>query len=115
MADLFVAPGAIIAQHSEHAGQWTAHFEQKPHVAFGGDVPVVAIRRLLEGTDAPPDSYTLRCDQDIAGSNVLLRTIVWHPPELLFPCGACAGRGKYVGLLVVEECKVCGGRCVVPV
>ena len=113
MAD--IATDTIVCRFNDDSGQWVAHFEPTPHVAFGGDMPVVAIRRLLEGTEAAPDGYTLICDSDLAGSRVLRREIIWHPPELLFPCGACEGRGEYVGLLERETCGTCGGRKVVPV
>ena len=49
-----------------------AHFENAPQVAFGDELPVQAIRRLLEGTEAEPDGYTLQCDHDLAGSGILL-------------------------------------------
>jgi len=94
--------------------QWLAHFERKPQVAFGGDMPVRAVRRLLEGTDAAPGAYTLLCDRDLSGSGILSRDITWDPPELLRPCPDCGGRGRYTGLHDVESCRTCGGRKVVP-
>ena len=51
----------------------------------------------------------------LTGEHCLLRRIVWDPPELLFPCGACEGRGEYVGLLERDVCRTCAGRKVVPV
>jgi DnaJ-class molecular chaperone len=80
-------------------------------------MPVVAIRRLLERTEAEPDGYALICDRDLSGrgAHPLHRSIIWNPPELLLPCGDCRGRGEYVGLLERATCKTCGGRKVVPV
>lgn len=108
------AHDTIIARFSPDAKQWIAHFENVPQVAFGGELPVPAIRGLLEGTEAAPDAYTLRCDQDLAGSGILLRSVIWDPPELLFPCSDCNGRGEYVGLHDREPCGTCRGRGCVP-
>jgi hypothetical protein len=110
-----MADATIIARYDAQAGQWVATFDGNPQVAFGGDMPVVAIRRLLDGTEAHPDSYTLLCDQDLAGTGVLYRSIIWNPPELLLPCGDCQGRGEYVGLHERDVCQTCGGRKMVPV
>ncbi|MBI3866712.1 MAG: hypothetical protein HY290_32930 [Planctomycetia bacterium] len=103
----------IIVKFRTQAGQWSAWFEIRPQVAFGSDIPMGAVRRLLEGTEALPGEYLLRCDQDQVGSGTLMRTVNWQPPELLFECPSCRGMGEYVGLFEVETCKVCGGRKVV--
>lgn len=112
MAD--ITPDTIVVKFNDTANQWVAHFRMAPQVAFGAEFPVAAIRRLLECTEAEPDRYPLACDQDRAGSFVLLREIIWQPLEILFPCQTCNGTGKYVGLLEVGPCKICGGRKVVP-
>ena len=104
----------IVATFNADANQWTAFFENSPQVAFGGELPVPAIRRLLEGIEADPDAYALECDMDLIGSGILLRSVVWDPPELLFPCSACNGRGVYVGLQEREPCGTCNGRGCVP-
>jgi hypothetical protein len=103
----------IIARSAD--GHWVAHFDGKPNCAFGSDMPVKAVRRLLEGMEAEPGVFTLLCDGDLAGSHILRYSMVWDPPELLFPCQACEGRGDYVGLLERTACRACGGRKVVPV
>jgi hypothetical protein len=110
-------PTTIIAQYDPHAGQWNARFEDRPQVVYGGDMPAVAIRRLLEGTEPEPNDYALICDADLSGRgvNTIYRSIIWNPPELLLPCGDCRGRGEYVGLLERKRCPTCGGRKVVPV
>src|SRR5216684_4554284 len=63
----------IIAKYDAQAGQWSAWFEDSPQVGFGGDMPVVAIRRLLEFTEPPNGPYLLICDRDLAGSGVIHR------------------------------------------
>ena len=110
-----ISPDTIICKFDDQGGQWLAHCEQSPQVAFGSDMPVRAIRRLLEGIEADPDVIILMCDRDLAGTRVLRRKIIWDPPELLFPCGTCEVRGEYVGLLERDICRTCGGRKVVPV
>jgi hypothetical protein len=104
-------------EYDAHAEQWVATFDDRLQVAFGGSMPAIAIRRLLEGTEAAPDAYALICDADLSGSDshTIHRSIVWRPPELLLPCGDCQGRGEYVGLLERETCGTCGGRKMVPV
>jgi DnaJ-class molecular chaperone len=106
-----------VGPHIEQSQQWCAAFDGKPQVAFGGDMPAVAIRRLLEGTEAHPDSYALMCDANLSGTgaHTIYRSNIWNPPELLLPCGDCRGKGEYVGLLERETCQTCGGRKVVPV
>jgi len=104
----------IVAMFSADANQWVAHFETRPQVAFGDELPVPAIRRLLEGTEAESGAYGLRCDLEVIGSGILLRSMIWDPPELLFPCSACNGSGVYVGLQEREPCGTCNGRGCVP-
>jgi hypothetical protein len=106
-------PETIIARFDAFAGQWVAHFERTPQVAFGGDLPVVAIRRLLAGTEAAPETYPLVCNWDRVGDGVLHRLVIWQPPRVLFPCPTCKGTGQYVGLSEVGPCKACGGRKMV--
>jgi hypothetical protein len=112
-----VTPDTIIASYVPQAGQWVAAFDGTPQVAFGGNMPAVAIRRLLDDTEAHPDSYALICDADLSGTgaHTIHRSVIWNPPELLLPCGDCQGRGEYVGLLEREICQTCGGRKLVSV
>jgi hypothetical protein len=105
------APNTIIVRFD--GGQWIASFEHVPQVAFGGGLPMQAVRRLLEGSEAVPGIYELRCASDQAGSGDLHRSLDWHPPEILFECSTCRGTGQYVGLIEVGVCEVCGGRKVV--
>ena len=39
--------GSIVGQFGPDAHQWVAYFQSAPQAAFGGDLSVVAIRRLL--------------------------------------------------------------------
>jgi hypothetical protein len=66
---LLVALAAVIlAKFDTDAGPWLAFFEGTPHFAFGDDMPLTAVRRLLKGTGANPDSCVLLCDRDLAYS-----------------------------------------------
>jgi hypothetical protein len=112
MAD--ISPDMIICKFAALADQWVARFERRPQFAFGGDLPMTAVHRLLDGTEAGPDTYPLVCDADRAGSGVLHRDLIWQSPDVLFPCSTCRGTGQYTGLCEVETCQVCGGRKVVP-
>ncbi len=75
-------------------------------------MPAVAIRRLLEATEAEPDEYALIGDADLSatGAHTIFRSIIWNRPELLLPCGDCHVRGEYVGLMERETCPTCGGK-----
>src|SRR5262245_4052242 len=105
----------IIAKHDALAGQFVAHFDDNPTHGFGGDLPAAAVRRLIEGEECEPGPYLVLCDANRAGSDWLRLKIEWAPPELLFPCLACEGRGEYVGLLERHVCPSCGGRKFVAV
>jgi len=109
------SPDAIVVNYDSWARQWIAHFAPKPDDAYGGDLPVAAIRRLLDGTDAASAVYHLICDQDLSGWGVLNQTIIWDSPELLCTCSDCRGRGDYVGLVERETCRTCNGRTVIVV
>ena len=84
------------------AGHWTAWQAGSPQVAFGGDTAAVAIRRLCEaagidGTQIVADH--VRCSEDV------MEFLVGEMDD----CPDCGGTGRYVGLNVVEDCRVCGG------
>lgn len=104
----------IVISHSVDAGHWTASFEDKAHVTFGGNTAFVAIRRLLEMTEAGHGTYSLTSSRDPSATGQIPESVIWDPPELLVSCPDCNGRGEYVGLLQVEKCKNCGGRCRIP-
>jgi hypothetical protein len=108
------ARDTIICRFNQIARQWAAWFEHMPGVAFGSDLPMGAVRRLLEGSEAPA-VYPLACDVDQSATSVLHRELTWQPPEILFPCPTCKGTGQYAGLIEVGTCQVCGGRKMVPV
>jgi hypothetical protein len=110
-----ISPHPIVVNYDSWARQWIAHFATKPDDAYGGDLPVAAIRRLLDGTEAEYAVYQLFCDQDLSGRGVFDRTIIWDPPELLCTCPDCHGRGEYFGLVERETCRMCNGRAVVAV
>jgi hypothetical protein len=106
---------AIMVTYSPHTDQWIACFDGQPRPAFDGAMPLVAIRRLLDGTEAYPDAYSVISDCDLSVAGVLSRSIIWNPPELLFQCADCHGHGEYVGMLEREVCQTCGGRKLVSV
>ncbi len=89
----------IVSRYDWHGKEWVAYFEDTTQVAFGSDMPMKAVRRLLEGTEAERQAVLIWCDRDMAGTGRLRLSSFWDPPELLIPCQACEGRGEYVGLL----------------
>lgn len=80
-------------------------FDRGLPAAFGGDTAVVAIRRLLEATEAPDDSYRVQTDE--SGIPACVR---WDRPLVLTRCTECDGKGQYVGLHLVERCGACNGQ-----
>ena len=102
----------IMCRFNADAGQWLASFDGEPQTTFGGDLAVIAICRLLEGSLA--GRYRLICESDGVGSKMLLRPMVWNPPDLFFVCPNCKGRGEYVGLMEQQTCEPCAGRGLVP-
>ena len=109
---VFDRPTIFCKSGSRH-GEWAAWFSGYMDNPAVGDAPPVAVRRLLE--NERPASYLLLCDADPAGSRTLRLEIEWKPPELLFPCLACDGRGYSAGMPDDTACYSCGGRKVVPV
>src|SRR5205814_1953872 len=104
------SPDTIVARFQSWTGQWVAYFVASPKTAFGGNLPFVAVRRLLEGTGADADTYQLIREDDREPVDVPALLLTWEPPEILFDCQECGGTGQYVGLKEVEPCRVCGGR-----
>jgi hypothetical protein len=94
----------IVVQYQDFAQQWVAHFEGDPCHPFCANMPMVAVRQLLEGSETEPHTMLLRCDRDQSAIGVLQMSIVWDPPEILVPCRECEGRGEYVGLREREVC-----------
>jgi hypothetical protein len=81
-------------------GQWTAWELSHPDVAYSGEAPSAAIRKLFE-------ALGLDCSKIIVKPNQ-------RPNRLEFairdePCPDCKGTGRYVGLNAVEKCATCGG------
>jgi len=101
----------ISCRFNSDAGQWFASFHGEAQTAFGAELAVNAICRLLEGS--PAGRYKLICESDLAAGKVLLREMVWSPPDLLFVCPSCKGRGEYIGLTESKSCEPCGGRGLV--
>ena len=104
----------IIVRYFERDGQWRAWFEDAPQAACHGEFYQDAVRRLLESHAPSPGQVRIHVDASFSGTAVLERHAEWQPPELLFPCDRCDGKGQYAGVSMVEECRPCGGRGAIP-
>ena len=104
-----IVPRPIIVRFDDSAGQWVAHFEGKPEVAFGGEFSTEAAQRLLEATTPLDWEVTVRIQQVDGTESV--RKMVWQVPDLLVrvPCPSCNGTGKYIGLTTQGPCETCWG------
>jgi hypothetical protein len=91
----------IIAEANRHGG-WSAWLEDCPYESWGGETAVAALMRLLRAHGWPVALVALDHDPE-------------HPNRRVFRlkrgkvCPECGGRGRYVGLRVVETCGTCGG------
>lgn len=100
----------IIVRYSDQAHHWLARFDGSPSVRSGSNIPMDAVRRLLQGNGTPPGDVMLHVDQDQAGSALLSRAATWQPPELLFKCTQCNRWRAHTRPSVVETCRACRGR-----
>src|SRR6516165_2451801 len=65
-----ITPETIVVRFDADASRWSASFQSVPQVEYGGDLPLRAVRRLLEGIVAWPDNYPLHFDPDDSGHGV---------------------------------------------
>ena len=106
-----------VIQYNDSARQWRAHFETEPKAAFGSDVPMDAVRRLLSANKSVAGEYELRCDSDQSGGAPIIRIATWQPkpPALLLQCPDCEGTGKTGGATGTVTCPECQGKKVISV
>ena len=96
-----MADTRIIAEADQHGG-WSAWLEGRAYKTWGGNSAAVAVMRLLRANGW--SIALIEPDYDPA-----------HPKRQVFRlkrgevCPDCGGRGRYVGLTVVETCGTCGG------
>ena len=100
----------VICRYRNTSGQWSAWLDGTPSVAYGAELPMRAVSRLLDGSDIDHCLVVIHVDQVQAGSGVMIREALWKPPELLFLCSQCNGTGEYVGLTDRQKCQACEGR-----
>lgn len=67
-----------------------------------------AVHRLLGHYGTPAGKIELHVGQ--ADGSMMIQDATWQPPDLLFKCEHCGGKGEYVGLATVERCERCAGR-----
>jgi hypothetical protein len=104
-----IARPVIIVRYCNAPYGWLAWFEHIPDLKFEDELPMTAVRRLLQ-VGTPPGELALHVDHYQAGSVALVRVANWQPPELLFQCSQCGGTGEHAGLVAVEHCQPCRGR-----
>lgn len=93
-------------------GRWMAMFDRGLPLTFGGNTVFVAIRRLLETTEASPGEYRIQVEVSDAAVPDSIR---WDPPLMMVRCPECEGKRQYVGLRLVEQCRACTGRGMVSI
>ena len=93
----------MVGVAEQHENHWSAWFESKPTVAFGGDTAAKAATRLLEAHGIDPSQVQASGNPTISRLELRISTA---------PCPDCGGSGKYIGLNSVETCKGCGGSRV---
>ncbi len=102
-------PLRLIAERGSGGRDWSAWLDSEPRHACGGATVSSAVRRWLKlNSDRFPGPYALQLNkrESTLDRRVVLLTSVTK-------CPTCGGRGKYVGLVVVEDCKTCDGTGLV--
>jgi hypothetical protein len=106
-----IAGYRIAVRYSSLAEKWLASLEGEPQVEFRGELPLIAMRRLLESLEADPGEYTMHWIQPgDADGDASYWTANWQPPELLYKCPECDGKGYCGDLTAAILCRKCGGR-----
>src|SRR5262245_2229674 len=92
----------------DSANRWSARFDDRPQSALA-ELPVEAMRRLLQTSSTPSGRFEVHCDRDLIGSGVLIRVAIWHPPTLKYLCPTCEWlRPRNKG------CPTCKGQGTLP-
>ncbi|MCH7688242.1 MAG: hypothetical protein IH899_16430 [Planctomycetes bacterium] len=102
-------PLRMIVERGSAGRDWSAWLESEPHQACGGTTITSAVRRWLSlNSDRFPGPYALLLDEQEStlDRRLMLLTAVTK-------CSECGGSGKYVGLVLVEECSTCQGTGLV--
>jgi hypothetical protein len=102
---------SIVVRYSRLAEEWLASLEDELAVVFGGEFPLAAMRRLLEGLAAEPGEYTMRWIQPGEVDLGYWRAD-WQPPKLLYRCPECDGKGQRGDPTESGPCGKCAGRGV---
>ena len=98
----------IIAEARGGTNHWVAWFEDEPENGYGGETPIAAVQRLLNGrAERVPEFHGIRAVGSL--SRRRRREFILYPKVARTLCPECRGTGKYVGLSVVEDCRACGG------
>lgn len=100
----------IIVRYNDTSAQWEAWFDGAACVTYGDDFSMIAVHRLLDGSDTDACDLTLHVDRDQVGSGVLIYEVVWQPPDLVFRCERCHGTGECLVFPDIEKCQRCKGR-----
>lgn len=99
------APLRILAQLLPN-GCWSARFEQHTEIAFEDRVPTVAAMRLVRAVPGLAEESLRIVWLSRRGSRI---DFAVSPAGQVQQCPECRGTGRYVGLLIVEDCTACGG------
>lgn len=116
--EMFRSIEKAVAQHAETRviverppgeTEWNAWFEDDPDECYPGNVPLVALNRLMR---ARPDRVPRPCGirpMDAGAPSGRLEFVLYRKSEASKPCPDCGGTGKYTGLVVIENCSACNG------
>ena len=99
----------LIVERGPGGRDWSACLEDEPQRGCGGATISKAVRRWLAlNRDRFPGPYAMQLDkqQSTLDRRVMLLTATSTCPE-------CGGSGRYVGLILVENCKTCDGSGLV--
>ena len=86
-------------------GRWRAWLDAEPDVCVSDRTARAAAMQLVEGTPGL-DPGSLEIVERSGGSGFVVFAVSRAEST---PCPDCGGSGQYVGLVVVESCRSCGG------
>ena len=101
----------IVVRYSRLADKWLASLEDEPLVVFDGEL-FGRDGRLLAGLAAAPGRYKMRWIQPHELEDDGSWTADWNPPELLYECPECDGKGQRADGTDAVPCGKCDGRGV---
>ena len=99
----------MIVERGSTGRDWSSWLESEPQQGCRGTTITSAVRHWLSlNSDrfSGPYALLLNAQESTLDRRVILLTAVTK-------CSECGGSGEYVGLVLIEECRICEGTGLV--